>query len=84
MNGKFLVNQKSCESCVKVYPGKVMPLSSLLIFTRIVSASGALTFAGRSIAYWVNNSPYTFVTRKLSPFSSLRQTCPACTALTIS
>ena len=51
------VNQKSCESWVKVYPGKVMPLSSLVIFTRMVSASGALTLAGRNMAYWVNNSP---------------------------
>src|SRR6516165_8453388 len=50
-------DQKSCESCVKVYPGKVIPESFLVIFTRMVSASGALTFAGRNMAYWVNNSP---------------------------
>lgn len=47
---------QNAPSCVKLKPGKVTPSADFVTFTFTTGASGALTWAGRNTAYWLNTS----------------------------
>ncbi len=69
-------------SWVNVNPGKLTPSPLLLTFTFTVGRSGAVTSAGRRMAYCENTSLYSRVTRKSLPLASCRHTCPSFMSLT--